>query len=417
MALILVLLSLGLSAFAQSQIEAERPDYTSRSRVTMDYFSTASMLQVFDDFSDPARVAAFEETWEEVQALLSRIDAALSLSDVDSDVSRFNALATGESTVVSRETLDVLSTVSAAYDMTAGAYDPTVAPLVDLFGFTPRFSGRDYRLLMPYDRAMVGNVLPLPDSDVVSTLLKLVDFGGIHIEGDAVTKTAPTVTIDGDLCTQALDLGGIGKGYAVDCVMSLLREKGYEYGYFSCGGSSIGILSRATASKGAPEPAQWGVGVQYPRYTEGQEVLVRVFTRDRCLSTSGDYEHGAVLDGVHYCHLIAPETGWPINMPVDGVQFGICSMTVMGENAALCDALSTALCVMGADETMAFMKRPEMEDYDYLMILYSDDLEYCEIVTDLPGEQYELLDPERFRLACDVDANGNVSYIGVIVGK
>ena len=390
----------------------ERPEYTSRSRVTMDYFSTASVLQLFDDFSDPDRAAAFEETWAEVQALLGQINAALSLSDPESDVSRFNALAPGKCVSVGDETMDVLEAAASAYTMTDGAYDPTVAGLVDLFGFTPRFAGRGYRPEHAYDRAMTGGVLPLPDAADVDALRSLVGFGGIRRQPGALVKTAPEIELRGETIRQSMDLGGIGKGYAVDRVMALLRERGYRYGYFSCGGSSIGILSRATASSGAPEPAQWGVGVQYPRFVEGQEELVRLFTRDQCLSTSGDYEHCRVLDGVRYCHLIDPATGWPVNMPVDGVQSGICSMTVLGDNAALCDALSTALCVMGPEDAIEFMNRPRMAEYRYLMILYSSRSDTCEIVTNLPDRQYALMDAERFRVACAVDGEGRVKYTG-----
>ena len=407
-------LALGL-ALSGPALSEEAPGYTSRSRVTTEYFSTASVLQIFDDFSDPARAAVFDETWQEVQALLARIDGALSLSVPGSDVRRFNMLEAGESLSVSRETLDVLSTVSLAYELTDGTYDPTVAPLVDLFSFTPRFSARGYRPERAYDRPVTGGRLPLPDAETVSLLRSLVGFGGIRIEGGSVTKTAPSVTVGGETCRQQLDLGGIGKGYAVDRVMALLREKGYRYGYFSCGGSSVGMLSRATASKGAPEPAQWGVGVQYPRYTEEQEVLVRVFSRDRCLSTSGDYEHAYILDGVRYCHLIDPGTGWPVNMPANGRQRGICSVTVLGGNAAMCDALSTALCVMGAERAIEFMDRPDMADLDYLMILYSDGTGACEIVTDLPEGEYQLLDEERFVLCCETDADGRVRYTGSIL--
>ena len=390
----------------------ERPAYTSRSRVTSDYFSTVSMLQLFDDFTDPARAAAFEETWKEATDLLARLDAIFSLSDPGSDISRFNALASGESTPVSRDTAEVLAVARDVYGKTGGLYDPTVAPLVDLFGFTPRFSARNYRPSAAYDRAKENGVLPLPDDGAVEALKKLVDFPSLHLSDGRLQKNTPSVSLLGSVFQQTIDLGGIGKGYAVDRVLTLLREKGYAYGYFSCGGSSVGILARASASRGAPQPAQWGVGIQYPRFTGQQETLLRVFTKNRSLSTSGDYEHAYLLDGVRYSHLIDPRTGWPANMPSGGIQSGLCSVTVLGESAAFCDALSTALLVMGPQAAVDFMNRPDMAGISYVMIGCRDGTEHCEVITNLKEEQYELLDPERFLLCSYTDSAGNVVYTG-----
>lgn len=390
----------------------ERPEYTSRSRVTSEYFSTVSMLQIFDDFRDPARVEAFEETWREVTQLLAELDAALSLSGQDSDVSRFNALRPGETAGLSPCTQEILTISREVYELSGGLYDPTVASLVDLFGFTPRFSLRNYRPQTGYDREKVGGVLPLPRESDVQALQSLTGFSSVRFSDGQVEKTAEPVPLCGQVCQQTIDLGGIGKGYAVDRVLALLREKGYAYGYFSCGGSSIGILSRATASKGAPEAAQWGVGIQYPRFTDRQETLLRVFTKDRALSTSGDYEHAYLVDGVRYSHLIDPRTGWPVNMPKNGVQSGLCSVTVLGESAAYCDALSTALFVMGPLAAVSFMNREDMAGFSYVMIGYRDGADRCEIITNLSEKQYELLDPDRFSLCSALDGGGRVQYTG-----
>ena len=413
LALILLFALLPLPAKVRAEEGVpERPEYTSMTRVTMEYFSTVSMLQIFDDFADPERVAAFEDTWSEVLRLLERLDGAFSLSKPDSDVSRFNALPAGGSVLVSEDTERLIGLVRGVYDATGGCYDPTVAPLVDLFGFTPRFSSRSYRPSAGYDRERVNGALPLPDDETVEALRPLIGFSGVSVYEGRLYKNTPPILLYGGAYQQSMDLGGIAKGYAVDLVMEFLRERGYAYGYFSCGGSSIGILSRAVSSAGAPGKAQWGVGVQYPRFGSEQQVLLRLFTNDVCLSTSGDYEHFYTQGGVRYSHLIDPAQGRPVNMPVNGVQSGVCSATVLGENAAVCDALSTALCVMGPERAVAFMNGPDYPEYSYLMILYSDDLPYCEIVTDLPAERYEVLDPERFHVACETGPDGAVLYTG-----
>lgn len=395
----------------------EHPEYTAMSRATTDYFSTASMLTVYDDFSQPGRAEAFERTWEDVCALLGELDAALSVSEPQSDVSRFNALASGGSVEVSAHTRAVIDTARAVYDLSDGAYDPTVSCLVDLYGFSPRFTKSRFTPTEPYDRErnLVAQSFAPPDRAYVEGFRSLVSLPSVEAEGDALVKLAQPVQIAGVSYEQQIDLGGIGKGYAVDRVAQLLRERGYAYGYFSCGGSSIAVLQRAKASRGAPEAAQWGVAIAKPRWaTAEDQTLMRVFMRDGMLSTSGDYEHAYIHDGVRYCHLISPATGQPVNMPQEGIQRGICSATVFGSSAAMCDALSTALCAMGVTDALALMNAPEMADYRFVLVLYSDAEAHCEIVTDLSEAEYELLDEERYRVASRVQ-NGLVAYTGTLI--
>lgn len=418
-AAVLLMLSLVFWAecMAQEAVQ-EHPEYTVMRRVTTEFFSTASMLMVYDDFSQPERQEAFEQTWEDVCALLEEIDAALSLSRTDSDVNRFNALASGENVSVGQHTLNVLDAARNIHARSGGAYDPTVSRLVDLYGFSPRFTAVGYESSsQPYDRESIegGRGFPPPDRMYMEGFVTLVSLPSIESSGNLLTKRVQSAEIAGTRYEQTIDLGGIGKGYAVDCVMSLLRQRGYAYGYFSCGGSSVGVLRRAVASTGAPEPAQWGVAIVKPRFaTQSEQTLMRVFLRDKTLSTSGDYEHVYMHDGVRYSHLIDPATGEPINMPRDGIQSGICSATVFGESAAKCDALSTALCALGLEDALELMNRPEMSDYRFVLVLYSGDSAYCEVVTNLSETEYQLLDAERFRLACEVE-NGVVSYTGSLM--
>lgn len=392
----------------------EEPSYTSMRRMTLNYFSTLSLLQLYADFQDPEEVQRFEETWEEVLEILEELDGAVSLSSQESDLSRFSRAEPGEAVPVCASTEALLGIAREAYEATEGLYDPTVFPLVDLFGFTPRFSV-SHKPLLGYDRSWMGNTLPLPEEETVQALLPLVDFGSLEWRDGVLYKHREDVLLSGSSYSQSLDLGGLAKGYAVDRVMELLKQKGYTYGYFSCGGSSIGILSRATASKGAPEKAQWGISIQKPRFSENKEDALRLFTRNTMLSTSGDYEHCYTIGQVRYCHLIDPAAGWPINMPADGPQRGICSMTVLGEDAALCDALSTALCVMGPEEAIAFLNREEYLPLSYVMILFSGDRDFCEVVTDLPASHYVILDEDHYKSASVLNGDGSVRYTGTLI--
>ncbi len=129
----------------------------------------------------------------------------------------------------------------------------TVYPLVDLWSFSPPRFIRSTMPVMPYDRQMAEGVLPPPDPRYIAAFRQLVSMEGVGLTGNAesgfrLTKRTPGVWVDG-VCYQAgLDLGGMAKGCTTDLVMRLLREKGFQFGHFSSGTSSMGLLKTASAS-------------------------------------------------------------------------------------------------------------------------------------------------------------------------
>ena len=179
-------------------------------RSTSDYFGTVSMLRLYE-------TEGAQETWTEVKALLARIDRAVSVSDEDSDIASFNRLAAGESVAVSEITADLLLRAKEAYELTSGLYDPTVYPLVDLWGFSPRFNRAGYSPVMPYDRPLTGGHPKPPAAGDIETLLPLVGLDGIELKQDAdgwrLIKHTPSVQVGGIRVEAQLDLGGIAKGY------------------------------------------------------------------------------------------------------------------------------------------------------------------------------------------------------------
>ena len=117
-----------LSVHAQAEGKAFR-------RQTMDYFSTVCMLTIY-----PENNVDGQTIWQEVKATLARIEQAVSVSDASSDVARFNTLQFGEETAVSSDTAAMLKIAMLIHEQTDGLYDPTVYPLIDLWGFSPRFN-------------------------------------------------------------------------------------------------------------------------------------------------------------------------------------------------------------------------------------------------------------------------------------
>jgi len=393
--------------------------YTSKGSQTIAYFSTVSSLILYDDFSDPANILRFESVWDEVLVILEEIQNAVSLSVPSSDLARFNALAAGESLKISPVTAEICKIAKEAYNATDGLFDPTIYPLVDLWGFTPRFNTNQYAPTLPYDRNRTDTGFALPEGRYIEAFVKLVDFSKIHLSGDAqngyaLTKLIQPVTVDGISYQAQLDFGGIAKGYAVDRVTRLLQDRGYAYGSFSCGGSSIALLKNASKRSLENGTYRFALGLRKPRNSVSTEdIYMSVATRDVRLSSSGDYDHSYVVDGIIYSHIIHPRTGYPMNTPVSGNQKGLAVLTLLSENAGYADAITTALCVMGFENALEFINdHPDIGQV--ITVLYHTERAFYEVVTNIPEPEFEILDP-AYRLASHLDTGRKILYDGTLL--
>lgn len=346
----LVLCAVLLLSFCSAE---EIPEaFTAKRKNTTAYFGTLSILCVFDDFSEYAGQQRMDTLWQDIKQMMGEVDATLSLSFEDSEVCRFNRLEYGQSMPVSPLTAEVFSKAREMYGTTGGLYNPTVFPLVDLWGFSARFINRKAEP-MPYDRPWQDGTRPLPDPAYINGFLQLVDMDGIQLTGDpetgyTLTKNIPPVEINGVTYQAQIDLGGIAKGYVVDRAVSMMLERGYTYGYFSCGGSSLGLLKSAGNKQKESGDPSFVLGVRAPREAaDDSGIYAYIPLMNKSLSSSGDYESNYMIDGQVYCHIIDPFTGYPVNVNIGGTQAGICTVTLLSGSAVEDDALTTALCLMG----------------------------------------------------------------------
>lgn len=332
--------------------------YRTEMRRSLDYFGTISMLRIDLDPSDDS--ISVDRVWQDIKTLLNSIDQAVSTEIPTSDIARFNALESGQSTEISEITASLLEEANFVYEKTNGLFDPTAHIFVDLWGFTPRFFSPGYEPVKPYDREREEMESTPVSSDVIDTLRPLVDFSSVLLEGDAqtgytLTKQAPPVYMRGEPIYQTLDLGGIAKGYAVDQVARLLKDAGVEYGYFSCGGSSAVFLRNGAATS----RDDFRVGVDYRRHDKKDDspYLMMLNLSDVTLTTSGDARQVRVIDDILYSHIIDPRTGWPVNTdaPREQGQQGISQVSLIADNATRADALATALCLMPPEQVGSFM--------------------------------------------------------------
>jgi thiamine biosynthesis lipoprotein len=256
---------------------------------------------------------------------IDRVDRLMSNYRRDSPLSRLNREAGNGPVAVESELFDVLAECLRWSRESDGAFDITVGPLMKAWGFF-RDDGR------------------VPADGELRKAREAVGYG--HV---ALDRAAGTIRFDRS--GVELDLGGIGKGYAVDRVVDLLRGRGIASALVNLGGSSVYGLGVG------PGKEAWEIGIQDP--TRSTRIALTVSLRDRALSVAGGYERFFEKDGVTYTHIMDPRTGRPVQ--------GVLSVAVLTSSATDGDALDDVLFVQGVSKAPAFLKpRPSTEALFFL---------------------------------------------------
>ncbi|MCM1333959.1 MAG: FAD:protein FMN transferase [Eubacterium sp.] len=291
---------------------ADEPPLRRTSLVMDTYFSVT-------DYGDYDYVAI-----DGVFDLVKECERLFSVTDPESELSAVNA-SDGKPVEVGERTYALLEGVLSFCGRTGGAIDPTVYPITAAWGFT-------------------RGEYTIPSDEEIAALLPLVSYRTLKIEGGAVTLP-PGVR---------LDLGAAAKGYALEEAALLLKERRDTAIVLDLGGNlrTIGLK---------PDGSLWRTAVAAP---DGSGENVCILELGECaVATSGNYERFFIGDdGERYCHILDPESGRPVDN-------GLSSVTVIGGSAFLCDALSTALFVMGGDRAADFWR----ESGDFEMILIGED--------------------------------------------
>ena len=239
----------------------------------------------------------------------SRIENLLSKYRKDSEISQLNQ---NGRLKVSPDTFYIIKKSKEFWQLSAGAFDITVAPLVDLWGFTNQKHN-------------------LPNEELIKAALKLVGSDKIILhENDSV--------IEFKLHGMKIDLGAIAKGFAIDCAVRKLKEKNINSCLINAGGQVYALGDKS----GQP----WKIAIQNHRK---REIAATLELKDASVSTSGDYEQFFLRNGKRYCHIIDPKTGHP-------VENGINSVTIVADSALEADCLSTAVFVLGKEKSAALLK-------------------------------------------------------------
>lgn len=266
----------------------------------------------------PPSVAA-ADLENEIAVTLRRIDALMSTYRDDSELTRFNASPGTAWTDASPELVAVLAEARRVSRLTGGAFDVTVGPVVNLWGFGPDLRAD-----------------AVPDDAAIAAARARVGYDRVETRASppAVRKTRADVYVD---------LSGIAKGYAADRVAALLDARGCTDYVVAVGGE---LHVRGRDAHGEP----WRIGIERPD-GGGVRPLQRVVRPDRAgVSTSGDYRTFFAADGERFSHIVDPRTGRPVT-------HDLASVTVIADTATEADALSTALMVLGPEDGYALAVR------------------------------------------------------------
>ncbi|MBV2131334.1 FAD:protein FMN transferase [Pseudomonas sp. MAP12] len=250
-----------------------------------------------------------------VEGILAEVDQQMSTYRDDSLIERFNRAAAGSCMAMPADVLELVRLGEGLALQSGGAFDLTVEPLLDLWGFGPKARGEQ-----------------VPSAAAIAAVRQRVGHQHLHIDGEQLCKDAET----------QVDFNSIAAGHAVDRIAAWLEQQGVS-----------SYLVEATGELKArghkPDGSAWRIAIEEPR--DDQRVAQKVLTLDGYgVSTSGDYRNYFEENGRRYSHTLDPRTGAPI-------AHKLAAVTVLHPKALLADGLSTLLMVLGPEEGVVWAER------------------------------------------------------------
>jgi thiamine biosynthesis lipoprotein len=252
-----------------------------------------------------------EAVQQSCQQILNRLEGSMSTYRADSDVTRFNQSAATDWIDVPQDLADVVWLAQRVSEDTLGAFDVTVGPLVDLWGFGPQ------RTWLRFGQ--------IPSDDAVAAARKCVGYQQLHVrlEPPALRK---------DIADLHIDLSAIGKGYAAGRLAGAMDGRNVPDYLVVVGGE---VRAKGISNLGRP----WHVGIEVPT-PDTRRILRQIELRDCGVSTSGDYRNYFDVGGQRFSHEMDPHTGRPVVGPP-------ASVSVVYTDPAYADAMATAMMVLG----------------------------------------------------------------------
>ena len=268
-----------------------------------------------------------------IQEALDRVDQRMSTYKIDSEVTRFSLVPAGQPFPVSDETAKVVREALRVAELSGGAFDPTVMPLVQLWGFGPMETEEE------------------PTDLQVREALQRCGWSKLEVtEEDELKKSQDDLH---------LDLSAIAKGYGVDAVCEALVEMGYPEHLVDVGGE---LRAAGQSPRGKP----WVVGIDAPRdmSAAGTDLQAVFEVHDHAIATSGDYRNFRIVDGQRIQHTLDPRDGRPVD-------HALASVTVLAPSCMEADALATTCMVLGPEDGLALIET--LDGIEALFVLRGED--------------------------------------------
>ena len=257
---------------------------------------------------------------QKIDETLEQVNQEMSTYRKDSQISRFNALEkAGVEFAVSENFMEVLEVAKSVYELTGGAWDGTVNPLLSLWGFRSK-----------------EPPAKIPEKKKIEEILSHVGFQNVLFSDDnRIAKKDPAVT---------LDLASIAKGHGVDRVSGVLLENGFKNFIVEIGGE---IYAAGLTVEGK----LWKAGINTPRKGAPFDEVYKVISlTEAAIATSGDNRNFVEIDGRQFSHIIDPRTGYP-------VENNVAAATVVAPTCTFADGLATAVMVMGLHQSLQLLER------------------------------------------------------------
>ena len=266
-----------------------------------------------------------EDLKEDIAATLKMVDNSLSPFNSSSIISKIN---NNEPAMLDSMFIYVFNMAQNVSQATDGAFDITVAPLVNAWGFG-------------FKQGIT------PDSCTIDSLRRYIGYEKIALKNGTIAKEHPETM---------LNCSAIAKGYGCDAIASMFQSKGIEDYMIEIGGE---ISMKGKNDKGNA----WSIGINTPNEGNTNELQTILQLTDRCLATSGNYRNFRYVNNKKVSHTIDPKTGYPAN-------HSLLSVTIIANECAYADAIATACMVMGLDKSLTFCKTtPGIEAY----FIYADE--------------------------------------------
>lgn len=273
-----------------------------------------------------------------IKQRLEQINQSMSTYRENSEISRFNHSRTANWFPISDDFFQVMTQAITAYKDTQGAFDPSIYPLVYLWGFAKKIKFKP------------------PSKRQIQTALNRTGFQHMKLRLSPPAIAKQKISL-------ALDLSAIAKGYAVDVISELLLSKGLSNHLVEIGGE---IQAHGTNSN----QSAWKIAIEHPAsvqtHTQVNTVIKSIHLNNQALATSGNYRNFYEYKGKQYAHTLDPKTGYP-------VQTHLVSITVLHPSSLWADAMATAMMVMGKEKALRFADQKKLAVF---MVTYTEKDQY-----------------------------------------